>query len=40
MTKTTLVRVKRETYDQLAQHGEYGDSMDSIISKLLHEIEK
>ncbi len=34
-TETTLLRVKKETHDQLAQHGEYGDSMDSIIKKLL-----
>jgi len=33
--QTTLVRVSKQTRDQLAQHGEYGDSMDSIITKLL-----
>lgn len=36
--QTTLVRVTKQTRDQLAQHGEYGDSMDSIINKLLKEV--
>ena len=40
MTKTTLIRVKKETHDQLVQRGKYGDSMDSIIKKVLNEIEK
>ena len=39
-TETTLLRVKKETHDQLAQHGTYGDSMDSIITKLLNEVKK
>jgi len=38
-TNYSSLRVKRETHDQLAQHGEYGDSMDSIIKKLLKEGE-
>ena len=40
LTETTLLRVKKETFDRLAETGEYGDTMDSIIKKLLNEVEK
>ena len=40
LTETTLLRVKKETHDRLVEHGEYGDTMDSIIKKLLNEIKK
>ena len=36
LTETTLLRVKKETFDRLA---EYGDTMDSIIKKLLNEVK-
>jgi len=39
-TETILLRVKKITRTRLAQRGVYGDSMDSIIKKLLNEIKK
>ena len=37
LTQTTLLRVKKETHDRLVEQGEYGDTMDSIIKKLLED---
>ena len=34
-TEYSLLRVRRKTHDLLAKQGEYGDSIDSIIKKLL-----
>ena len=36
----SFLRVKRKTHDQLVDRGTYQDTMDSIITKLLNEIEK
>lgn len=35
--QTILVRVSKQIRDRLAQRGEYGDSMNSIIKKLLED---
>lgn len=31
-----LVRITDSTYDELAKHGQWNDTMDSIIQRLLH----
>jgi len=35
--KYTQIRVRTETHDQLAQRGNYNDTFDSIITKLLED---
>lgn len=36
----TTIMVKKTTRDKLAELGEYGDSMDDIINKLLKKVKK
>lgn len=38
MEHTTL-RIQKDTLRRLQRHGSYGDSMDSIISKILDRLE-
>lgn len=38
--KYTQLRVRRTTRARLGQHGEYEDSIDTIINKILNEVEK
>ena len=38
--KTTLIRVSLETKEELSKLGKYGDSMDSIIKRLIDRYKK
>jgi len=38
--KITTIRVKESTREALGKIGEYGESMDDIINKLLKKYEK
>jgi predicted CopG family antitoxin len=38
-TKTTAIRVRRETYDGLSKQGAFGDSFDSVIQRMIEERE-
>jgi predicted CopG family antitoxin len=35
-TKTTTIRVRRETYEDLSKQGSGGDSFDEVIQRLLN----
>ena len=35
MADTTMIRVSKRTVERLKERAKYGDSMDSVISKLL-----
>jgi len=32
------IRISEETYKQLTKHAKYGDSMDSILKKILKQL--
>jgi predicted CopG family antitoxin len=36
-TKTTTIRITRETYEGLSEYGQFHESFDSVIKKLLGE---
>lgn len=36
----TSLRLKNSTLKRLKKHGEYGDTMDSIVNKVLDKLEK
>ena len=38
MTKT--IRVSNDTYDKIAKHGKFGDTIDKAIQRLLSKLSK
>jgi predicted CopG family antitoxin len=38
-TKTTTIRIRRETYDTLSKQGSVADSFDDVIQRLLKNEE-
>jgi predicted CopG family antitoxin len=39
MTKYKLIAVSQETYESLRRFGEFRDSFDDVITKILHRLD-